>query len=198
MIMPGVQKPHCRPCFSQKPCWIGCSSPSLASPSIVMMSAPSHWTANRLQAFTAWPSMMIVQAPHWLVSAHVGPGQPDVLSDVVDEQQARLDLVGDRLAVDRHLHWQFHGSSSKRHADVETVAGSLTGSERKTARRACQRPPAGLPSHRAIVPEHLTAGLGASLVEHLAHGQRLLAGDAGHLGELGGDRDDPPLEARDL
>src|SRR6266849_5034174 len=77
------------------------------------------------------------------VAAHVGPGQPDVLSDVVDEQQARLDLVGDRLAVDRHLHWQFHGSSSKRHADVETIAGSLTGSERKTARRACQRPPAG-------------------------------------------------------
>src|SRR2546427_3107557 len=29
--MPGVQKPHCRPCFSQKPCWIGCRSPFFAS-----------------------------------------------------------------------------------------------------------------------------------------------------------------------
>jgi hypothetical protein len=39
----------------------------------------------------------------------------------VDEQQARFDLVSDRLAVDRHLHWQFHGSSSKRLAMFRPV-----------------------------------------------------------------------------
>ena len=68
MIMPGVQNPHWSPCFSQNPCWIGWSSPSFASPSIVMMLAPSVWTAKKLHDLTAWPSMMIVHAPHWLVS----------------------------------------------------------------------------------------------------------------------------------
>src|SRR5213594_3579358 len=62
MIMPGVQKPHWSPCFSQKPCWIGCSSPFLARPSIVVMVAPSAWTANIVHAFTAWPFMRIVHA----------------------------------------------------------------------------------------------------------------------------------------
>jgi len=41
IIMPGVQKPHCRPCFSQKPSWIGCKLPSGARPSIVVTSLPS-------------------------------------------------------------------------------------------------------------------------------------------------------------
>ena len=68
MIMPGVQKPHCSPCFSQKPSWIGWSLPSLASPSIVMMCAPSACTANSVHAFTDRPLTMMVQAPHWLVS----------------------------------------------------------------------------------------------------------------------------------
>ena len=68
MIMPGVQKPHCRPCFSQKPSWMGWSLPSLASPSIVRMSAPSACTANMLHDFIARPLTMMVHAPHWLVS----------------------------------------------------------------------------------------------------------------------------------
>jgi hypothetical protein len=66
--MPGVQKPHCSPCFSQKPSWIGCSLPSLAMPSMVVIWAPSAWTASIVQDFTAWPSRWMVQAPHWLVS----------------------------------------------------------------------------------------------------------------------------------
>src|SRR5204863_204320 len=40
--MPGVQKPHCRPWFSLKAACMGCKVPSgLATPSMVMMSAPS-------------------------------------------------------------------------------------------------------------------------------------------------------------
>lgn len=68
MIMPGVQNPHCSPCSSQKPSWMGCSWPSEARPSIVRMSAPSAWTANTVQDLTACPFITIVQAPHWLVS----------------------------------------------------------------------------------------------------------------------------------
>ncbi len=49
-------------------CCIGCSWPSVASPSIVLMSAPSAWTASTVQLFTDSPSMWIVHAPHDEVS----------------------------------------------------------------------------------------------------------------------------------
>ena len=39
-----------------------------ASPSIVVTSAPSAWSASTVQLFTARPSTRTVQAPHWLVS----------------------------------------------------------------------------------------------------------------------------------
>src|SRR5579872_3147712 len=68
MIMPGVQKPHCRPCCSQKASCNGCSWPSVASPSIVVISEPSAWTANIVQDFAARPSTSTVQAPHCVVS----------------------------------------------------------------------------------------------------------------------------------
>src|SRR2546423_737083 len=41
------------------------------------------------------------------VAAPVGAGEAQVLAQEVDEQQARLDLLGDLLAVDRHRH--LHG-----------------------------------------------------------------------------------------
>jgi hypothetical protein len=68
MIMPGVQKPHCSPCFSQNASWIGWSLPSLARPSIVSTCAPSHCTDSSVHDFTATPLTCTVQAPHWLVS----------------------------------------------------------------------------------------------------------------------------------
>ena len=65
ITMPGVQYPHCRPWFSMNACCIGCSVPSAAArPSIVVMSAPSAWTASTVQLFTDSPSMCSVQAPH--------------------------------------------------------------------------------------------------------------------------------------
>ena len=45
-------------------CCIGCSSPFVASPSIVMMSAPSACTASIVQLFTDSPSTWTVHAPH--------------------------------------------------------------------------------------------------------------------------------------
>src|SRR5262245_37555504 len=67
-MMPGVQKPHCRPWCSTKACCTGWSAPSGARPSIVVTSLPSAWSASRVQLFTACPSTSTVQAPHWLVS----------------------------------------------------------------------------------------------------------------------------------
>src|SRR5512138_845935 len=66
--MPGVQKPHCRPCFSQKPSWSGCSLPPSATPSIVSIVAPSAWTANTVQLFTGRPFRLTVHAPQLVVS----------------------------------------------------------------------------------------------------------------------------------
>jgi hypothetical protein len=66
--MPGVQKPHWRPCFSRNASWTGWSFPFVARPSIVVIFAPSAWTASIVQDLTALPSRSTVQDPHWLVS----------------------------------------------------------------------------------------------------------------------------------
>src|SRR6266550_1053656 len=68
-IMPGVQKPHCSPCFAQNASWIGSSlPPSGATPSIVVTDEPSACAARHVHDFTATPSSCTVHAPHWLVS----------------------------------------------------------------------------------------------------------------------------------
>src|SRR6266404_2420598 len=46
------------------------------------------------------------------IAADVCPGEAHGLADVVDQEQAGLDFVAVALAVDRHLDWQFHDSSS--------------------------------------------------------------------------------------
>jgi hypothetical protein len=54
MIMPGVQNPHCRPCSSWNARCTGCSVPSsAATPSMVVTSQPSAWTARTVHDFTA-------------------------------------------------------------------------------------------------------------------------------------------------
>ena len=66
--MPGVQKPHCRPCSSRNPSCSGCSSLAPASPSTVLISRPSTWTASIVQDLTALPSTSTVHAPQFVVS----------------------------------------------------------------------------------------------------------------------------------
>src|SRR5229473_4187108 len=75
VIMPGVQKPHCRPCISRKPSCSACSVPSAAAiPSMVRRLPPSACTAKSVQDFTDLPSRSTVQAPQWLVSQPIcGP-----------------------------------------------------------------------------------------------------------------------------
>ena len=71
MIMPGVQYPHCSPWHSLNDFWTWCHSP-FARPSIVVISAPSAWTASTLHDFTVRPSSCTVHAPQLLVSHPTG------------------------------------------------------------------------------------------------------------------------------
>ena len=61
--IPGVQKPHCRPCFSQNASCSGCMSSALPSPSMVRISAPAAWTASMRQERALSPLTSTVQAP---------------------------------------------------------------------------------------------------------------------------------------
>ncbi len=68
ITIPGVQKPHCRPCSSWKPCWTGSSSPSFSIDSIVRTLCPSQLAARVVQDLTGRPSMWTTQAPQLEVS----------------------------------------------------------------------------------------------------------------------------------
>ena len=101
MIMPGVQKPHWRPCWSQNACWSGWRVAPSAIPSMVLISRPSAWTASIVQDLALCAvDVDGAGAAVARVAADVGAGQPEVVAQEVDEQEARLDvrLVG--LAVD--------------------------------------------------------------------------------------------------
>ena len=112
MIMPGVQNPHCRPCSFQKASCTGCSLPSCARPSMVTTLRRRPGRRTCVQDLTALPSSSTVQAPQMRsFAADVGPGQPDDLAQVVNQQQARLDLVSPLLAIDRHRDQTLHGTS---------------------------------------------------------------------------------------
>src|SRR5262249_24162170 len=67
-IIPGVQKPHCRPCSSWNACWIGCRPSAVCSPSTVVTSCPPACTAKTVHDFTGVPSSNTVHAPHDVVS----------------------------------------------------------------------------------------------------------------------------------
>ena len=69
ITMPGVQYPHCKAWFSLNASCMGCIWLSDgARPSMVMISAPSAWTASMVQDLTDSPSTNTVHAPHEEVS----------------------------------------------------------------------------------------------------------------------------------
>src|SRR5215467_2691731 len=68
MIMPGVQKPHCRAWFSRNASCIGCSLSAVARPSMVVTFAPSTERVSTVQDFVATPFTWTTQAPHCDVS----------------------------------------------------------------------------------------------------------------------------------
>ena len=91
--MPGVQKPHCRPCSSLKAAWIGLSAPSAISPSTVVIERPSACTPNSVQDFTGCAvEQDRARAAARRVAPDVRAGEPQVLADHVDQELARLDV----------------------------------------------------------------------------------------------------------
>jgi len=76
---------------------------------MVVILAPSACTVNTVHAFTACPPIRMVHAPQLArVAAHVRAREPDRLADVMDEQEARLDLVALVCPLIVILTWCFH------------------------------------------------------------------------------------------
>ena len=101
-IIPGVQKPHCRPWCSTKACWSGWSSSSAPRPSIVVTSDSAAWSASTVQLDRSAVEEHGARAALARVAADVVPVSPRP-SRSACTRSARLDLERALLAVDDEL-----------------------------------------------------------------------------------------------
>ena len=96
--MPGVQNPHCRPWHSRNAACIGCSSPSLRRPSIVVIvGALRLQREHRARLHRAAVQVHGAGAALRGVAADVRAGQLQLLADQLDQQRARVDRVSTAL-----------------------------------------------------------------------------------------------------
>ena len=106
MIMPGVQKPHWRPCFSQKAVCIGWRSSPSARPSMVLIVGAVGLDGEH-RAGLDRPAIDVDGAGAALagVAADVGAGQVEILAQGLDEESSRLDveLVGRPIDDERDV-----------------------------------------------------------------------------------------------
>ena len=101
MIIPGVQKPHWRPCWSQNACWSGWRVAPSAMPSIVLISRAVRLDGEHRAGLGALAvDVDGARAAVAGVAADVRAGQPEDVAQQVDEQEARLDVGLAGLAVD--------------------------------------------------------------------------------------------------
>ncbi len=97
--MPAVQNPHCSAWCSWKD---SCSRPC-GRPSIVVMSAPSTWTANvRHDAHGLAVELHRARAARPVLAADLRAGEPELVAKEVREERARLDLGRVVRPVDAH------------------------------------------------------------------------------------------------
>ena len=101
MIIPGVQKPHWRPCWSQNACWSGWRvapvGHALDGGDLAAVGLDGEHRA-RLGALPV--DVDGARAAVAGVAADVRAGQPEVVAQEVDQQQAGLDVGLACLAVD--------------------------------------------------------------------------------------------------
>ena len=99
--MPGVQNPHCRPCLFQNASCIGCSLPSVASPSmVVIVDAVGLHREPRARFDRDAVDEHRAGAALAGVAADLGAGEAERLAQEVHEQQPRLDVALIGAAVD--------------------------------------------------------------------------------------------------
>ena len=122
MIMPGVQKPHCRPCFSQNAVCIGWRSSPSARPSIVVIVGAVGLDREH-RARLDRPAVDVDGAGAALagVAADVRAGQVEVLTQGLDEEPSRLDveLVGRPVDDERDVFAHGHEPPAARVGAVE-------------------------------------------------------------------------------
>src|SRR5690348_2399296 len=68
IIIPGVQKPHCRPCSFMNAVCTGSSSPSCSRSSTVRISWPDAMAVSTVQLLTGSPSIQSTHVPQFDVS----------------------------------------------------------------------------------------------------------------------------------
>ena len=109
MIMPGVQNPHWRPCFSQKPCWSGCR-PSLGGHPLDRRDAAAVGLDGEHRAGLDRLAVDVDGARAALarVAADVGAGEVEVLADQLDQEASGLDVRLASLPVDRERNMLGH------------------------------------------------------------------------------------------
>ena len=101
MTIPGVQNPHCKPCSFQNASWTRSSLPSVASPSMVVMRASVRLhgeQAARLHGRSVERNR--AGAAKRCLATDMRAGESELVSQKVDEQEARLDFS--RVAVSIH------------------------------------------------------------------------------------------------
>ena len=93
MIMPGVQKPHWSPCFSQNAFWIGCRVTPSAMPSIVVTLRAVGLHGEHRAALHGLAVDVDGAGPALAgVAADVGAREVEVLPDHLDEEPSWLDV----------------------------------------------------------------------------------------------------------
>ena len=101
MIMPGVQKPHWRPCWSQNACWSGWSVGAVGHAlDRLDLAAVGLDGEHRARLGALAVDVDGAGAAVARVAADVGAGQAEDVAQEVDEQEPRLDVGLARLAVD--------------------------------------------------------------------------------------------------
>ena len=121
--MPGVQNPHCTPPSSRMLRCSGCISPSAASPSTVVTSRPSAWTARYEHEFTGRPSIRTMHAPHSQSSQpSLVPVRPSSVRSTETSERCGRDgeRVADPVDGERDLG---HAAACERGADAGGPVG---------------------------------------------------------------------------
>ena len=108
-IWPFWQKPHAGTCSSIQACWTGCSCPSFASPSSVVISTfcdLRHRPHARAHGFAADEHR--AGAALAKPAAEARTGEIEIVAKDVEQRRRRLDLDRVPLAVDEQVH-RSHG-----------------------------------------------------------------------------------------